>query len=43
MPDTKTASLILDRDFRVVGVGRALGTFRGHRGAAVVTADFAGR
>jgi uncharacterized protein YkwD len=36
-------AIILDRDFRVVGVGRALGTFRGHRGAAVVTADFAGR
>ena len=34
-------AIILDRDFRLVGVGRATGTFRGYRGAAVYTADFA--
>lgn len=36
-------AIILDGAFRVVGVGRAFGTFRGHRGAAVFTADFADR
>ncbi|CAA9539090.1 MAG: hypothetical protein AVDCRST_MAG79-1685 [uncultured Thermoleophilia bacterium] len=36
-------AIILDREFRVVGVGRSFGTFRGHRRAAVFTADFASR
>ncbi len=36
-------AIVLDRDFRVVGVGRSFGTFKGHRGAALFTADFASR
>lgn len=34
---------LLRRGFRRVGLGRLVGTFAGHGGAAVVTADFAGR
>ncbi len=34
---------LLRRGFRRVGVGRLVGTFAGHGGAAVVTANFAGR
>jgi uncharacterized protein YkwD len=34
---------LLRPGFRRVGVGRVVGTFAGHGGAAVVTADFAGR
>jgi uncharacterized protein YkwD len=34
---------LLRPGFRRVGVGRLVGTFAGHGGAAVVTADFAGR
>ena len=34
---------LLRHGFRRVGLGFARGTFRGHRGATVVTADFAGR
>jgi len=34
---------LLRRGFRRVGVGRLVGTFAGNGGAAVVTADFAGR
>lgn len=34
---------LLRPGFRRIGVGRVVGTFAGHRGAAVVTADFAGR
>jgi uncharacterized protein YkwD len=34
---------LLRPGFRRIGVGRLAGTFAGHRGAAVVTADFAGR
>jgi uncharacterized protein YkwD len=34
---------LLRAGFRRIGVGRLVGTFAGHGGAAVVTADFAGR
>ena len=34
---------LLRRGFRRVGLGRLTGTFAGYAGAAVVTADFAGR
>jgi hypothetical protein len=34
---------MLRRGFRRIGIGIAFGTFAGHSGAAVVTADFAGR
>jgi uncharacterized protein YkwD len=34
---------LLRRGFRRVGVGRVVGVFAGYAGAAVVTADFAGR
>ena len=34
---------LLRPGFNRVGVGRVVGTFAGHGGAAVVTADFAGR
>lgn len=33
---------LLRPGFRRIGVGRAVGTFAGHAGAAVVTANFAG-
>jgi uncharacterized protein YkwD len=36
-------AVLLRRGFRRVGIGFAFGTFIGHGGAAVVTADFAGR
>jgi uncharacterized protein YkwD len=36
-------SILLRPGFRRVGIGMAFGTFIGHGGAAVVTADFAGR
>jgi uncharacterized protein YkwD len=36
-------SVLLRPGFRRVGVGYAFGTFIGHGGAGVVTADFAGR
>ena len=36
-------SILLRPGFRRVGIGIAFGTFIGHGGAAVVTADFAGR
>jgi uncharacterized protein YkwD len=36
-------AVLLRRGFRRVGIGIAFGTFIGHGGAAVVTADFAGR
>jgi len=36
-------AILLRRGFRRVGVGYAFGTFIGHGGAGVVTADFAGR
>jgi uncharacterized protein YkwD len=34
---------LLRPGFRRVGIGRAVGAFRGYGGAAVITADFAGR
>jgi uncharacterized protein YkwD len=34
---------LLRRGFTRIGIGVRYGTFAGHRGAAVVTADFAGR
>jgi uncharacterized protein YkwD len=34
---------LLRPGFRRIGIGRGVGTFRGYRGAAVVTANFAGR
>jgi hypothetical protein len=34
---------LLRPGFRRVGIGISLGTFAGHGGATVVTADFAGR
>jgi len=34
---------VLRGGFNRIGVGRVVGTFSGHSGAAVVTADFAGR
>ena len=36
-------AVLLHRGFRRVGIGISFGTFIGHGGAAVVTADFAGR
>jgi uncharacterized protein YkwD len=36
-------AVMLRPGFRRVGIGIAFGTFAGHGGAAVVTADFAGR
>jgi uncharacterized protein YkwD len=36
-------AVLLRPGFRRIGVGIAFGTFAGHGGAAVVTADFAGR
>jgi uncharacterized protein YkwD len=36
-------AVLLRAGFRRVGIGIAFGTFVGHGGAAVVTADFAGR
>jgi len=36
-------AVMLRRGFRRIGIGIAYGTFAGHGGAAVVTADFAGR
>jgi uncharacterized protein YkwD len=36
-------AVLLRRGFRRVGVGISFGTFAGYGGAAVVTADFAGR
>ena len=36
-------AVLLRPGFRRVGIGIAFGTFIGHGGAAVVTADFAGR
>jgi uncharacterized protein YkwD len=36
-------AVLLRRSFRRVGIGISFGTFIGHGGAAVVTADFAGR
>jgi uncharacterized protein YkwD len=36
-------AVLLRPGFRRVGIGIAFGTFAGHGGAAVVTADFAGR
>ena len=36
-------AVMLRRGFRRIGIGIAFGTFAGHGGAAVVTADFAGR
>ena len=33
---------LLDRSFRYVGVGVAVGSFNGYTGASVATADFAG-
>ena len=36
-------AIILDRSFRLIGVGRSRGSFRGYRGSAIYTADFAGR
>jgi uncharacterized protein YkwD len=36
-------AVLLRRGFRRVGIGIMFGTFIGHGGAAVVTADFAGR
>lgn len=36
-------SILLRPGFRRVGIGYAFGTFIGHGGAGVVTADFAGR
>jgi uncharacterized protein YkwD len=36
-------AILLRPGFRRVGIGIAFGTFVGHGGAAVVTADFAGR
>jgi uncharacterized protein YkwD len=36
-------SNLLRRGFRRIGIGRIRGTFGGHPGAAVITADFAGR
>jgi uncharacterized protein YkwD len=35
-------AVLLRRGFRRVGIGISFGTFAGHGGAAVVTADFAG-
>ena len=37
------ATAIMRAGFRRVGIGIAFGTFVGHGGAAVVTADFAGQ
>jgi uncharacterized protein YkwD len=36
-------STLLDRGFRYVGVGVAVGSFSGYGGASVATADFGGR
>jgi uncharacterized protein YkwD len=36
-------SVLLRPGFRRVGIGIGFGTFGGHNGAGVVTADFAGR
>jgi uncharacterized protein YkwD len=36
-------AVLLRPGFRRVGIGIVFGTFAGHRGAGVVTADFAGR
>jgi uncharacterized protein YkwD len=36
-------AVLLRPGFRRVGIGISLGTFAGHGGATVVTADFAGR
>ena len=36
-------AVLLRRGFRRVGIGISFGTFVGHGGAGVVTADFAGR
>jgi uncharacterized protein YkwD len=36
-------AVLLRPGFRRVGIGISFGTFAGHGGAAVVTADFAGR
>jgi uncharacterized protein YkwD len=36
-------AVLLRPGFRRIGIGIAFGTFVGHGGAAVVTADFAGR
>jgi uncharacterized protein YkwD len=36
-------AVLLRPGFRRIGVGITFGTFAGHGGAAVVTADFAGR
>ncbi|HWJ32271.1 MAG TPA: CAP domain-containing protein [Gaiellaceae bacterium] len=36
-------AVLLRRGFRRVGIGIVFGTFIGHGGAGVVTADFAGR
>jgi uncharacterized protein YkwD len=36
-------AVLLRPGFRRVGIGIAFGTFAGHGGAGVVTADFAGR
>jgi uncharacterized protein YkwD len=36
-------AILLRRGFRRVGIGYAFGSFIGHGGAGVVTADFAGR
>jgi len=36
-------AVMLRPGFRRIGIGIAYGTFAGHGGAAVVTADFAGR
>jgi uncharacterized protein YkwD len=33
---------LLRPGFRRIGIGRVVGTYRGYRGAAVITADFAG-
>jgi uncharacterized protein YkwD len=35
--------VLLAKDLRYVGIGRATGTFQGYSGAAVFTADFSGR
>jgi uncharacterized protein YkwD len=39
----KHRAVMLRPGFRRIGIGIAVGTFAGHGGAAVVTADFAGR
>jgi uncharacterized protein YkwD len=35
--------ILLDGDFRRIGIGRALGTFQGYGGAALFTADLSAR